>query len=346
MNFELLAEERIAIETGGIASSQWSWQAHAAHLRRGVLKPEDLTGRRSAFLIEHATELQGISKAEALADPKKARGMAKSLPCGSRELDRAELRTPPVDISVLPANSVAITLRLQLLTPLLTRDDDPFYLFDNPVRKDHIFGTPFLAPASVKGLAADAFQRGFPSEETWKSLGKDDQTRSLRYRQDNAMAKRLFGIASDNPDDLRSESGRLHFSPVWFSHIQYLVMNPTKDDGSGIGSMPIQFEAVAPVDDKGRPVATEIRFFYFNPAGTADSDKATALGDVACLMAALAAWWPEIGLGAKRLAGYGAIAPVNANARIAGAAGVNAPIEFNGADSWRKLAEALLKGAC
>jgi len=29
MNFELLAEERVAIESGGIAAAQWSWQAHA-----------------------------------------------------------------------------------------------------------------------------------------------------------------------------------------------------------------------------------------------------------------------------------------------------------------------------
>ena len=344
MNFELLAEDRLAIESDGIAAAQWSWQAHAAHLRRDVTRAEDLTGKRSAFLIRHAMELQGVEVREALDDPKKARGSAKSLPCATREIDHAGLRTAPVDISVLPAFSAAVTLRFQLLTPLLTRDDDPFYLFDNPVRKDHIFGVPFLAAASLKGLAADAFQRGFPHESPWKDLGEDDQTRTMRYRKDTSAAKRLFGIASDDPEQLASEAGRVHFSPAWFSHVQYLVMNPTKTDGSGIGTLPIQFEAVSPVTDKGKPVQVEISFFYFNPAGTKDSDEATARADLACLVGALAAWWPALGLGAKRLAGYGAITPLSANCRATGYPDMKQPIEFSGADSWRQLAARIAKG--
>ncbi|MER2623581.1 MAG: RAMP superfamily CRISPR-associated protein [Accumulibacter sp.] len=352
MNFELLAEERVAIESAGIAAAQWSWQAHAAYQRRGIVKPEDLTGRRSAFLIRHAMDLQGVELQEALDDPKKARGGARSLPCATREIDRAGLRAAPVDISVLPAFSAALTLRFQLLTPLLTRDDDPFYLFDNPVRKDHVYGVPFLAAASVKGLAADAFQRGFPHRLPWKELGKksDDQSRTLRYRQDNQIAKRLFGIASDDPQELASEAGRLHFSPVWFSHVQYLVMNPSrtdkdgKPDGSGIGTQPIQFEAVAPVTEKGKPVQAEIGFFYFNPAGARDSDETTARTDIACFLGALAAWWPALGLGAKRLAGYGAIAPLSAICRATGYADMPQPIEFSGVDSWRRLAGRIAKG--
>lgn len=344
MNFELLAEERVAIESGGIAAAQWSWQAHAAYLRRDVVKPEDLTGRRSAFLIRHAMELQGVELREALDDPKRARGNARSLPCATREIDRAGLRAPPVDIAVLPAFSAALTLRFRLLTPLLTRDDDPFYLFDNPVRKDHVYGVPFLAAASLKGLAADAFQRGFAHDLSWPELGKDDQARTMRYRRDKAAAKRLFGIASDDPNEFASEAGRLHFSPVWFSHVQYLVMNPTRTDGSGIGTQPIQFEAVAPVTEKGKPVQAEIGFFYFNPAGAEESDEATARADLACLIGALAAWWPALGLGAKRLAGYGAIAPLSAVCRATGYADMKQPLEFSGAESWRQLAERIAKG--
>ena len=339
MNFELLAEERVAIESGGIAAAQWTWQAHAAHLRRGIVKPEDLTEQRSAFLISRAMDLQGVEK-----NPKKARGGARSLPCATREIDRAGLRAAPVNIAVLPAFSAALTLRFSLLTPLLTRDDDPFYLFDNPVRKDHVYGVPFLAAASLKGLAADAFLRGFPHDSSWTELGKGDQARTMRYRQDTAAAKRLFGIASDDPEKLASEAGRLHFSPVWFSHVQYLVMNPTRTDGSGIGTQPIQFEAVAPVTEKGKPVQAEISFFYFNPAGANDSDEATARADLACLVGALAAWWPALGLGAKRLAGYGAIAPLSAVCRATGYADMQQPLEFSGAASWRQLAERIAKG--
>jgi hypothetical protein len=166
----------------------------------------------------------------------------------------------------------------------------------------------------------------------------------MRYRQDTAAAKRLFGIASDNPAQLASEAGRLHFSPLWFSHVQYLVMNPTKTDGSGIGTQPIQFEAVAPVTEKGKPVQAEINFFYFNPAGAKDSDEATARADLACFVGALAAWWPALGLGAKRLAGYGAIAPLAATCRATGYPDMPQALEFSGAESWRQLAERIAKG--
>ena len=343
MNFELLAEDKAAIESGGIDAAKWSWQAHAAHLRRGVLEAKDLTERRSRFLIQHAMELQGVDRQQALDDPRKARGTARAMACASREIDAAGLRAAPVDVALLPAGSAAVNLRFRLISPLLTRDDDPFYLFDNPVRKDHIFGVPFLAAASLKGLAADAFQRGFPGGEPWAGLGRNDQERTVRYRRDNAVAKRLFGIASDEPDAFASEAGRVHFSPAWFSHVQYLVMNPTKDDGSGIGTQPIQFEAVAPADDKGRPVQGEISLLLLQP-GARVSDEATARTDIACLVAALAAWWPALGLGAKRLAGYGAIAPLAATCRGSGYADMKSPLEFSGPDSWEQLARRIAKG--
>lgn len=343
MNFELLAEDRANIESGGLEAAKWSWQAHAAHLRRGVMEPADLTKRRSEFLIRHAMQLEGVGVQEALDDTRKARGTARALPCQTKEIDRAGLRQPAVDMVLLPEYSAAVTLRFQLLAPLLTRDDDAFYLFDNPVRKDHTFGVPFLAAASVKGLAADALQRGFPPELDWKTLGKNDQERKTAYRRKSALARRLFGVASDEKES-DSEAGRLHFSPVWFSHVQYLVMNPTKQDGSGIGTQPIQFEAVSPVDDKGKPVQGEVSFFYFNPAGAKEADEITARTDLACLVGALAAWWPALGLGAKRLAGYGAVVPLAAKCSGNGFADMKTPLEFSGAESWMQLATRIAKG--
>ena len=336
MRFDLLAEDSKAIEDDGFPQSRWTWQQVAAHQRRRISESDPLTKLRTDFLLRHGFETE-------VDDSKRARGPAKSLPCRVKELKDAGLLGGAPDLSVYPPGSAAVSLRFRLLTPLLTRDDDPFYLFDNPVRKDHVFGVPFLAAASVKGLAADAFQRGFPSEAPWVTLGKDDQARTLRYRADEPRARRLFGIASDD-DQRKSEAGRAHFQPVWFSHVQYLVMNPTKSDGTGIGTQPIQFEAVAPTDEKGKPVEGEIHLTYFNPAGAGESDEATARGDLACLVATLAAWWPALGLGAKRLAGYGAIAPSGARCRATGYAHWAKDAEFSGMDSWQKLAEKIAEG--
>jgi hypothetical protein len=339
MNFEFLAQEHTEAE-----SARWSWQSHASHLRRDVTKPEDLTGKRTTFLIRHAMTLDGVSMNDALADTRKAKGKAKSLACPTQELDQAKLLKPAFDVTRLPAFSAAITLQFQLLTPLLTRDDDPFYLFDNPVRKDHVFGVAHLAGASLKGLASDAFQRGFPHEAPWNTLGIDDQKRTMRYRSDNEMAQRLFGNASDDPDAFSSQAGRLHFSPIWFSHVEYLVMNPTKSDGSGIGTLPIHFEAVASVDERGKPAKADASFFYFNPAGAKDADETTARTDLACLVGALAAWWPTLGLGAKRLAGYGAIEPLAALCHGTGYADMEKPLTFSGTNSWKQLAQRIAQG--
>lgn len=339
MNFEFLAHEHTDVE-----SARWSWQSHASHLRRDITRQEDLTGKRSAFLIKHAMVLEGISEKEALADPKKTKGKAKPMSCPIQELEQANLSKPSFDVAQLPEFSATITLQFQLLAPLLTRDDDPFYLFDNPVRKDHIFGVPFLAAASVKGLAADAFQRGFPHKESWAALGADNQKRTMRYRHDVAMAARLFGNASDDAEAFVSQTGRLHFSPVWFSHVEYLVMNPTKDDGSGIGTQPIHFEAIAPIDERGHPTKADISILYFNPSGAQDSNEANARADLACLVGALAAWWPALGLGAKRLAGYGAIAPLSARCEGVAFPDMQRPLEFSGPRSWMELAQRIAKG--
>ena len=62
------------------------------------------------------------------------------------------------------------------------------------------------------------------------------------------------------------------------------------------------------------------------------------------VLGALAAWWPALGLGAKRLAGYGAVAPLAAACRAAGYPDIKQPLEFSGKDSWRQLAERIAKG--
>ena len=325
--FEFLAEDQAAIEQGGVAHNRWPWQAKAAHLRRDIQKQEDLTGKRQSFLKSHGFEDRG-----------RGQGPAKILMCAKTDAEKADLLRLP-DIEVFPEGSAVFTLTFELLTPLLTRDDDPFYLFDNPVRKDHTFGLPFLSAASLKGLAADAFQRGFPLEEEWKKLGQDDAERTMHYRQKEHMAKRLFGLA-DDADQSASAAGRLHFLPTWFESVQYLVMNPMKDDGSGVGTQPIQFEAIAPKDANGKQSRAEIQGFYFNPLGTKDADLATARMDIACLIGALAAWWPALGLGAKRLAGYGAIKPTKAKCQRKGFKDK----EFPGDQSWKELAQHIAKG--
>ncbi len=249
----------------------------------------ELTKVRGEFLARHGFDTNGRR------EPK---GPAKRL-----------TTTPSVDpvfrtheipgaeaLNAFPKYSARLLLEFQLDTPLLTRDDDPFYLFDNPARKDHILGAPYLAAATLAGLAGDAYQRAFPAAAEWPGR--------TPFRAQDPHAKRLFGIAPDGgpKDTTEAEQGRLHFSPVWFQAIQYLVLNPG-DEQRGIGTLPIQFEAIAP-ETTG---ILELR--YCNPRGADASEEGDVRADLARLLGALAQWWPALGLGAKRLAGYGGITP-------------------------------------
>ena len=289
------------------------WVLQASRMRRGARSNRDLTDRRGEFLQAH-----GIQNANRMGQ-----GKARVHRCTSHvglQLHTVS-RSMEEALAGFPRYSARLLLHFRLLTPLLTRDDDPGYLFDNPARKDHIFGEPYLAAASLKGLSADAYQRAFPGKRPWDELGGEgakahDRVRAFRMADPHAM--RLFGIADDGGETLRdSVAGRLHFSPVWFQALQLLVMNPG-DARNAIGTLPIQFEAVA----ANQPGVLEV--MYFNPLGSAASDEAAVRADLARWLAAVATWWPALGLGAKRLAGYGAIGIERVELQAVGWSGMTA----------------------
>ncbi|HRD88620.1 MAG TPA: hypothetical protein PK752_10270 [Accumulibacter sp.] len=277
---------------------------------------KSLTDARTQFLRNHFIAAgQSTQRGQGSARVRTSDGLVR--------LQAAELLPAVPDLACLPEGSATLELGFSLLSPLLTRDDDPFYLFDNPVRKDHIFSAPFLAAASVKGLCADAYRRAFSDQPATASIEE--------WRGADAHALRLFGIADDGLQQ-GSRVGRLHFFPVWFDLVQFLVMNP-RDPKRGTGKLPIQFEAVAPVDARGQAVRGTLAAFYFNPLGDSDKTPGDAIADVARFIAACAAWLPVLGLGAKRLAGYGAILPTDAVCHAAWGSW-----HLAGEDSWMKLA--------
>ncbi len=298
--FDMLADEHFEPKKD-------DWLQQGARLRRRVRKNKDLTDRRTEFLSQYA-----------LVNPKAGQGEANLHRCHSPAFLPTGLNTAAraMDqaLAGFPRYSARLLLTFRLLTPLLTKDDDPFYLFDNPTRKDHLLGLPYLSAASLKGLSADAYQRAFPNPRPWLDLGQDDPDRTRVFRHADPHARRLFGIADDGAK-IESEKGRLHFAPVWFNSLQLLVMNPG-DPANAIGTLPIQFEAVAP-DQTG-----VLEVVYFNPHGVKDSDEATVRADLARWLGAVATWWPVLGLGAKRLAGYGAIEIVKAQVQALGWSGM------------------------
>lgn len=331
--FEFLAENANKLEHDYLKKY---WLNIASIQKGGIKNQKDLTEKRKKFLEEKALKNK-INRGNTYV------GDAEILSCkGYEDLKEAGLTSLP-NIENLTDYSAIISLDFELLSPLLTHDDDSFYLFDNPVKKDHIFGVPYLAAASMKGLTFDAFLRAFPADN-WKKLGKDDSDRTIAYRSQKDKlyanaARRLFGVADNAEtnlqDDSKSQVGRLHFAPIWFEYIQYLVMNPSKN------SMPIQFEAIASKDFKNEPVKATIDFWYINKIDGKESSELEVRADLALLLEAMSEWLPALGLGAKRLAGYGAIKPLTAIFKGKNFSGeLSKEITEN---SWKELAEKLAK---
>jgi CRISPR-associated protein Cmr2 len=284
--FDLLADEDLKF-----APTERGWLLAASLARKHIKSTQELTEARGQFLQQHG-----------IVNPDKNRqGAAKRLPCQTIPLELDTARRDKDVLRCFPRYSARLLLEFTLCTPLLSQDDDPFYLFDNPVRKDHIFGMPYLSAAAVKGLSVDAYQRAFPSMmgvELDKNRKAIERLRG--YRAQDSHSLRLFGIDDDGGHRDTCYTGRLHFSPIWFKEVQFLVMNQ-KDDETAIGTLPIQFEVMAPNQK------SILEVIYFNPYGVPHSDETTVREDLARWLAAVAVWWRNLGLGAKRLAGYGAI---------------------------------------
>lgn len=123
-------------------------------------------------------------------------------------LDRLGLQGSPFEgFGVMPRYSFALDLRFHLARPYLSRDDDAFYIIDNPVRKDKVFKVPFVSPTSWKGSLRAAATQGMLNEFAALLPAKppaDDQERELWLEQAwEARARRvvLFGNEKQNDAD-------------------------------------------------------------------------------------------------------------------------------------------------
>jgi CRISPR-associated protein Cmr2 len=62
-------------------------------------------------------------------------------------------------IEKLPKYSFAVWIRFELLGPYFSRDDDEFYIIQNPILKETVFKVPMVRGSSWKGALAGAFKR-------------------------------------------------------------------------------------------------------------------------------------------------------------------------------------------
>jgi CRISPR-associated protein Cmr2 len=146
-----------------------------------------------------------------------------------------ELNLDPWPPQLLHADWLALAVEFELLTPWYSKDDRPFHVLDNPVRKDRVFGVPFMAAASWKGILRWACRMQACLR------GHLEQGKPFKNWSDPDWVLHLFGNEKGEGKDFHQ--GALVFYPTWFDKIGFEVIN-SHDRRRRAGTQPIYYEVV------------------------------------------------------------------------------------------------------
>ena len=190
-----------------------------------------------------------------------------------------------------PPNWFGIDVSFTLVSPWYSKDDRPFHVLDNPVRKDRVFGVPFMSAASWKGLLrwACRMQSG---------LLKHLKTQKMKMYdwEDPSWIIHLFGNEKGKQKDFRA--GALVFYPTWFNKVGFEVINPHSRTRRA-GTQPIYYEVV-PAGTTGR-----LQLLYAPLPGKTERDKITPADFIDCFIDSIRTLLETYGISAKRTAGWG-----------------------------------------
>lgn len=192
------------------------------------------------------------------------------------------LQYPKIDFSYLPEYSFTIQFTFILEKPYISRDEQDFYIIDNPIRKDRVFGLPYVAPSSWKGsLRAALWQNGHEAE--------------------NDGIRRIFGNERTTKEQEELKAGRLHIFPTFFKEKDLEVINP-HDRTTRVGKNLILIESVP----KDASSLFTLLYVPFNLIGKEENEiKKQVSEDIRLLVTGLKAMFRDYGFGAKTSSGYG-----------------------------------------
>lgn len=216
--------------------------------------------------------------------------------CYMKRADELDLNLPQElqldpDHAHLPDSTwFGIDVSFTLESPWYSKDDRPFHVLDNPLRKDRVFGVPFMSAASWKGLLRWAYgmKAGL--------VGPYHESDLERRRKNHDQLIHLFGNEKGEQKDFRS--GALAFYPSWFNKVGFEVINPHSRTRRA-GTQPIYYEVV-PAWTKGR-----LRLLYAPLPGEIEHDKVKPADFIDSLIDSITALLETYGISAKRTAGWG-----------------------------------------
>ncbi|MGE5488378.1 MAG: RAMP superfamily CRISPR-associated protein, partial [bacterium] len=195
---------------------------------------------------------------------------------------------------------LAIEIKFKLQSPWYSKDDRPFHVLDNPVRKDRVFGVPYMSAASWKGFIrwACRMQAGL-QEHLQRHGGK------MNDWSDPDWIIHLFGNEKGEKEDFLR--GSLAFYPTWFDKVRFEVINPHSRK-TRAGTQPILYEVV-PSDTEG-----VLRLLYAPLPGDDGLGVAERIDALQKLLDAAEQLLTVYGFSAKRTAGWGIAEVIKARA--------------------------------
>ncbi len=247
------------------------------------------------------------------------------LQCKLSELGTLGINSP-VDLSPLPKRSWVLEFPITLAKPFLSKDDIQFYIIENPVRKDKVFGVPFISAMAWKGNLRwtmmkvslepniddpDKFaqirfrhtllfgtEKGWGEEKSWTDyLDNLCPDAKERYRE---LLKENFN--RENAKDVHIR-GMLYFYPTFWDKIDMIVINP-HDRRTKTGRNPIYFEVV-PAGAKGIFRLAYVPLYWL---GLPEEElKDEVIEDLKDIVVGIREMMLTYGFSAKKSSGFGVI---------------------------------------
>jgi len=195
--------------------------------------------------------------------------------------------------NTIPKYSILIEVTFKLKKPYLSKDDDNFYIIDNPIVKDKVFKLPMVRATTWKG--ALRFASRFVNDE----------------RKDEIIV-RLFGNEKGEESNFRQ--GRLFFYPTFFDEISLDVITPLSRETKTPVRGPIYFEIVP----EGAEGIFRLLYYPFDLIARGEFDKIEdeMKEDLEFLSKALQKMFYEIGFSAKKSSGFGVISEFDGEVTI------------------------------
>jgi CRISPR/Cas system CSM-associated protein Csm3 (group 7 of RAMP superfamily) len=201
-------------------------------------------------------------------------------------MNSLSLEIPNLDSRILPRYFFFLHVKFTLQKPYISKDDEEFYIHDNPVSKERVFKVPYIRASSWKGNLR------------WASVEANN------IPEDDGRIMRIFGNKKGEKSQKRLRKGRLHTYPTFFNRIGLDIINP-HDRETRTGKNPITLEVV-PKDTKGD---LYLLYIPFDKIGESEDEIANEIEeDLLIICNAAKALLTEYGMSAKRTSGYGAAA--------------------------------------